>query len=79
MVITYQKVRMKIYFGMNTDENRTMYAVATGQTGDGTTVYTECEATADGAVVLENGVPKLIPDNQYTRRLRYGWQTFHRV
>ena len=71
--------RAKIYYGSADDENRTMFATVTGQMEDGTLVYTEIEQTDDGAIVTENGYPKLILDNQYRRYLRRGCQTFARL
>ena len=70
---------MRIYYGYNTEENRTVYATVTGQMADSTLVYTECETTNDGAVIFENDMPKLILDNQYTRHLKKGFQTFERI
>lgn len=70
---------MKIYWGMDVEDMRTIFATPTGQMDDGTLVYTECEIGEDGAVVMEHGMPKLILNNQYTRRLRHGWQSFHRL
>lgn len=70
---------MRTYFGYNTEENRTLFATATGQMADGTLVYTEIEQTEGGAIVKENGEPKLILDNQFTRRLIKGFQTFERI
>ena len=70
---------MKIYFGLNVDEDRLMYATVTGEMADGSIVYTEIEHDADMAIVTENGEPKLLLDNQFSRRLRHGTQTFHRL
>ena len=70
---------MRTYFGYNTEESRTMFATVTGQMADGTLVDTEIEQTEDGAIVTENGEPKLILDNQFTRRLKKGFQTFERI
>lgn len=71
---------MKIYYGMNVEEGRTMCATVTGEMVDGTLVYTQIETTEDGAIIRDkNGEPKLILDNQFTRRLRHGWQSFHRI
>lgn len=70
---------MKIYFGTITEENRNIFATVTGQMIDGTLVYTEIEQTNDGAIIKENGAPKLVLDNQFTRQLRKGFQTFTRL
>lgn len=72
---------MKIYYGATYegDQIRTIFATITGQMVDGTMVYTEIEQTEDGAIVQENGEPKLILDNQYTRHLKHGMQTFERL
>ena len=71
---------MRIYYGSAEDENmRMMFATVTGQMADGTLVYTEIEQTEDGAIVTENGEPKLILNNQYRRYLRRGMQTFTRL
>lgn len=70
---------MKIYFGYSTEESRTVFATVTGQMSDGTLVYTEIEQNEDGSIVSENNEPKLILDNQFTRHLRKGFQTFDRV
>lgn len=75
-------MKAKIYFGAAIEgENiRTIYATVTGEMSDGTLVYTEVEMREDGSAVFEkNGLPKLILDNQFTRRLRHGWQSFHRI
>lgn len=72
-------MKAKIYYGICPEENeRIMYTTVTGQMGDGTFVYTEV-ASKGGAIITENGEPKLILDNQYTRRIGDGWQTFHRI
>lgn len=70
---------MRVYFGLDTDSGRTIFATVTGQMADGTMVYTEIEQTKDGAIVTEKGEPKLILDKQYSRMLRYGAQTFTRL
>lgn len=71
---------MKIYYGMTFENNeiRTIYATVTGQMSDGTLVYTEIEQNDDGSIVKIDGEPKLILDNQYTRHLKRGTQTFER-
>lgn len=69
---------MRIYYGMELQENRPVYATVTGQMEDGTLVYTEIE-TKDGAIIRENGEPKLIIDNQYIRQLKCGTQSFTRL
>ena len=70
---------MKIYYGYSTADDRIIYATVTGQMCDGSLVYTECETTDNGAVIFENKMPKLILDNQYTRHLKRGCQTFERI
>ena len=70
---------MRVYYGWNLDEDRVMYATVTGQMADGSLVYTEIAQTADHAIIKENGEPKLLLDNQYFRRLRYGSQTFEKI
>lgn len=70
---------MRIYYGMNEDTSKTMMATITGEMSDGTKVYTEIETREDGSVVMENGEPRLLLDNQYTRHLKYGTQTFSRI
>lgn len=71
---------MRIYFGTCIEENRNIFATVTGQMIDGTFVYTEIEQTKDCAVVTDkNGEPKLILDNQFTRQLKKGFQTFQRL
>lgn len=72
---------MRIYYGMNEENHtETIMATVTGQMADGTLVYTEIETTEDGAIVTDkNGDPKLILDNQYTRHLKHGTQTFRRI
>lgn len=72
---------MRIYYGMNEEKHtETIMATVTGQMADGTLVYTEIETTEDGAIVKDkNGDPKLILDNQYTRHLKHGTQTFRRI
>lgn len=72
---------MRIYYGVTFEngEMRTIFATVTGQMIDGTLVYTEIEQTEDGAIVQENGEPKIIIDNQYTRHLKHGMQTFERL
>lgn len=70
---------MRTYFGFITQENRTAFATVTGQMADGTLVYTEIEQTEDGAIKTKDGEPVLILDNQFTRRLRKGMQTFERI
>ena len=67
---------------MTHDENyqvKNIFATVTGQMADGTLVYTEIEQTEDGAIVTKDGEPKLILDNQYTRHLKRGTQTFERI
>lgn len=65
---------------MNVDEYRCIFAMVTGQMSDGTYVYTEIEQNEDGSIVTDKyGEPKPILDNQYIRRLKHGWQTFHRI
>lgn len=73
---------MKIYYGMTTSDNyeiRNIFATVTGQMADGTLVYTEIEQNEDGSIVTKDGEPKLILDNQYTRHLKRGTQTFSRI
>lgn len=70
---------MKIYFGRDTEEERNIFATVTGQMCDGSLVYTEIEQNEDGSIVTMDGEPKLILDNQYTRHLKRGWQTFERI
>lgn len=70
---------MRIYYGIDFESNRTIFATITGQMSDGTLVYTEVEQNDDGSIVTENGNPKLILDNQYTRHLKHGAQSFSRV
>lgn len=72
---------MRIYYGMNEENHtETIMATVTGQMADGTLVYTEIETTEDGAIVTDkNGDTKLILDNQYTRHLKHGTQTFRRI
>lgn len=80
-------IKPRVYYGVDpenmTHEDgtvKTILAMVTGEMVDGTLVYTEVETTKDGVIVRdENGEPKLILDNQYTRRTRHGWQTFHRI
>ena len=60
---------MKKYYGINTAENRVMFATITGQMADGTLVYTECDEKGN----------LIDTDKQYTRTLKYGWQEFFRV
>lgn len=70
---------MRIYYGMELEENRAMFATVTGQMADGTFVYTEIEMREDGSAVKINGEYKLLLDNQYTRHLKYGTQMFIRL
>ncbi len=71
---------MRIYRGIETDKGRTIFATVTGQMADGSLVYTEIEETDEKAIKLnKDGTPKLILDNQYTRHVRYGWNTFDRI
>lgn len=70
---------MKIYYGYNINENKTIYATVTGEMCDGSLVYTECETTEDGVVLFENEMPKLLLDKQYKRHLKKGFQTFERI
>ena len=73
---------MKIYYGLkfeNGHEPRNVYATVTGQMSDGTMVYTEIEQTEDGAIKEDNGEAKLILDNQFTRHIKHGTQTFERI
>jgi hypothetical protein len=71
---------MRIYYGMNEDTTKVIMATITGEMSDGTKVYTEIETRDDGSMVKdENGDPKLILDNQYTRHLKHGTQTFSRI
>lgn len=75
-------MKAKIYYGAAIENNgiaRLVFATVTGEMADGTLVYTEVEQREDGSAVFENGEPKLILDNQFTRRTRYGMQTFHRL
>lgn len=72
-------MKTKIWYGLAFEEDRIIYTTITGQMDDGTLVYTELEQRADGSVIFEYGEPKLILDNQYTRQLRRGMQTFHRL
>lgn len=71
--------RAKIYYGCDAKDNRIMYAMVTGQMSDGSFVYTEIAQNNDGSLAVENGNPKLMLDKQYTRKLMYGSQTFHRI
>lgn len=71
---------MKIYYGMTEKGTRVIMATITGEMADGTKVYTEIEMTEDGSIATdEDGEPKLILDNQYTRHLKYGTQTFCKI
>ena len=71
---------MRIYYGMKEDTTKVIMATITGEMSDGTKVYTEIETRDDGSMVTdENGDPKLILDNQYTRHLKCGTQTFSRI
>ena len=70
---------MKIYYGMREDNTTAIWATVTGQMSDGTLVYTEIETDEHGAMVKENGEPKLILENQYIRHIKYGTQTFERI
>lgn len=70
---------MRIYYGYSTEEDREVYATVTGQMADGTLVYTEIEQNDDGSIVTENNEPKLILNNQFTRHLVKGFQTFERI
>lgn len=70
---------MRIYYGYNPDEDRVIYATVTGEMADGSLVYTEIAQGPGGEILKENGEPKLILDNQFFRRLRYGTQTFTRI
>ena len=70
---------MRIYYGMREDITKTIMATVTGQMSDGTLVYTEIETRDDGSMVMKNGEPKLILDNQYIRHMRHGMQTFERI
>lgn len=81
-VFTEEEVmKAKIYYGaaIEGDRDRIIFATVTGEMADGTLVYTEVEQREDGSAVFENGEPKLILDNQFTRRTRHGMQTFHRL
>lgn len=71
--------RAKIYYGCDSEDNHIMFATVTGQMADGSFVYTEIAQNDDGSVVIVNGEPKLLLDNQYLRRLKHGCQTFHRI
>ena len=58
--------KVKIYYGLNYEESRAMFAVITGEMCDGRKVYTECN---------ENG--ELInTDKQYIRTLKWGTQLY---
>lgn len=72
---------MKIYYGTTYEnlEPRTVFATVTGQMSDGTLIYTEIEQNEDGSIVTVEGEPKLILDNQFTRHLKRGTQTFERL
>ena len=71
---------MRIYYGSKEDDmSKTMFATVTGEMSDGTLIYTEIEQREDGSMVMENGEPKLILSNQYTRHTKHGTQTFRRV
>jgi hypothetical protein len=76
---------MRIYFGTVIENTsrftniKHIYATVTGQMSDGTLVYTEIQSRPDGSVIIEDGEPKLILDNQYTRHLKRGMQTFERI
>lgn len=74
-----KELEMRIYYGMDVESNRTIFATVTGQMIDGTLVYTEVEQNEDGSIVTKDGEPELILDNQYTRHLRHGMQTFSRI
>lgn len=71
--------RPKIYYGSDQESGRTMYATVTGIMSDGSLVYTEIESQKNGAIVIENGEPKLLLDRQYIRHVKYGTQTFERI
>jgi hypothetical protein len=70
---------MKKYYGWNTEEGRVMFATVTGQMDDGVLVYTEIEQNEDGSIKTKNGEPVLILNNQFTRKLKNGWQEFIRL
>lgn len=74
---------MRTYFGVTIENDhsiREIFATVTGQMEDGSLVYTEIEQDNRGAIVNDkNGNPKLMLDNQYTRHLKRGWQTFTRI
>lgn len=70
---------MRIYYGTKEHTTETIMATVTGEMSDGTLVYTEIETDDGGAIVTENGEPKLLLDNQYIRHTRYGSQTFERI
>ena len=57
---------MKIYYGMDLEQNRTMFATITGEMADGTKVYTECDGNGELINI----------DKQYIRTLKYGSQFF---
>lgn len=70
---------MRIYYGTKEMTTEAIMATVTGQMSDGTLVYTEIETRHDGSMVMENGTPKLILDNQYIRHMKHGMQTFERI
>ena len=70
---------MRIYYGAETKTWKPMYATVTGQMDNGVLVYTEIQMNSDGSIATENGEPVLILDNQYTRHLKHGTQTFEKI
>ena len=70
---------MRIYNGMDAKTGEAMFATVTGMMEDGTLVYTKIKMGPGNTTVMENGEPKLILDEQFTRRTRYGCNTFHRL
>lgn len=70
---------MKIYKGMDAETGESMFATVTGVMADGSLVYTKVEMGEGYTAVFENGEPKLILDEQYIRRTKYGCNTFHRL
>ena len=72
---------MRTYFGMVVGEGtaRMIFATVTGQMADGTLIYTEIDQNENGSIKTKNGEPVLILDNQFSRHLKHGTQTFTRI
>lgn len=58
--------KVKVYYGLNYEESRTMLGTITGEMIDGTKIYTECD--------WEGNLINM--DKQYRRTLKYGTQLF---